>query len=304
VLGTVAGTPLGPGAGVTIVLAFRLRAHQAAGAAAIGRGPSSLNTARTRQETRMPTITASVGRSGVNHPADVTVVQELLNHHIATLVPLMPVTISGTCDPQTMLMIEEFQRRVLRLPTPDGRVDPGGRTIRALGASAAGTSVPAPAGEPVLDGSPLPAPAATVLKEILKAAGLSRATVTSVSRTPAEQARVMYENCLSRGVAFNKAMYAAAGDQVVDVFAANERQPRQTVIELMLAKIMEVGPAKVSRHCSETHFTFDVAPSSIPTGKRAKFLDAIKAHQAVSKVIPPPTDPAYHIEIPRDAPHV
>ncbi|MEX2264963.1 MAG: hypothetical protein WD696_23615 [Bryobacteraceae bacterium] len=127
---------------------------------------------------------------------------------------------------------------------------------------------------------------------------------TSVSRTPADQARVMYENCVSKGVQFNKNMYAAAGDKVVDVYAGNKDKPRATVIQLMLAKILEIGPAKVSKHISDTHYTFDVAPSSIPTAKHAAFLSAVKAHKAVSKVIPPPTDPAFHIELPKNSPHL
>jgi hypothetical protein len=250
----------------------------------------------------MAAINATVGRGGANRPDDVKTIQTLLNQNIAKLVPLMPVTVSGTCDPQTILMIEEFQRRVLLTSTPDGRVDPGGRTLKAL--SGAGTAPSTPDGEPTLEGNTLPAPAAKVLKEILKAAGLSRARVTSVSRTPAEQARVMYENCVSKGVQFNKNMYAAAGDKVVDVYAANKDKPRDTVIALMLAKILEVGPSKVSKHISDTHYTFDVAPSSIPSDKQAAFLSAIKAHKAVSNVIPPPTDPAFHIEIPKNSPNL
>jgi hypothetical protein len=248
----------------------------------------------------MPTINGSVGKGGANRPDDVSTVQALLNLNIAKLVPLLPVTVSGLCDAQTILMIEEFQRRVMNLPNPDGRVDPGGRTMTALGGAAGSTS----AAEPTLQGNALPDPAAKVLREILKAAGLSRATVTSVGRTPAEQARVMYENCVSKGVKFNKDLYAAAGDKVVDVYADNKDKPREKIIQLMLAKILEVGPAKVSKHISDTHYVFDVAPSSIPKAKQPAFLKAINAHKAVSKVIPPPTDPAYHIEIPKNSPNL
>jgi hypothetical protein len=248
----------------------------------------------------MPGISGSVGKGGVNRLDDVKTVQTLLNQKIAELMPLMPVIVTGNCDGQTILMIEEFQRRVLHLPKPDGRVDPNGRTIAALNGEAGS----APGTEPTLDGNALPGPAANVLKEILKAAGLPRATVTSISRTPADQARVMYENCVSKGVQFNKNMYAAAGDKVVDVYAANKDKPRATVIQLMLAKILEIGPSNVSKHISDTHYTFDVAPSSIPASKHAAFLAAVRAHKAVSKVIPPPTDPAFHIEIPRNSPHL
>ena len=248
----------------------------------------------------MATITGSVGRNGLNRPSDVKIVQGLLNQHMTMLIPFLPLPVTGNCDAATILRIGEFQKRGMKIMMPDQRVDPGGATLRDLSKS----SNTAPVGEPILEGNTLPAPAAKVLKEILKAAGLPRATVTSVSRTPADQARVMYDNCVSKGVAFNKNMYAAAGDKVVDVYAANKTSPRDTVIALMLAKLLEVGPEKVSKHISDTHYTFDVAPSSIPAGKQPGFLTAIKAHKAVSKVIPPPTDPAFHIEIPKNSPYL
>ena len=93
--------------------------------------------------------------------------------------------------------------------------------------------------EPLIDGIPLPEPANKILKDILKVAGLPGATVTSAHRTPAEQARVMYENCMSKGAAYNEALYCTAGDRVVEVFAANHDQPRDAVIRLMTEKILE-----------------------------------------------------------------
>jgi hypothetical protein len=158
-----------------------------------------------------------------------------------------------------------------------------------------------PPDEPVLQGVPLPYAAAKILKDILKVAGLAGATVTSAHRTPAEQARVMYENCVSRGAAYNEALYCTAGDRVVDVFAAHLDQPRDVVIQLMTEKILEIGPSSVSMHMSDTHYTFDVAPSSIPAEKHAAFVAAMLGNKAVSKLIQPPRDPAFHIEIPKPA---
>ena len=77
----------------------------------------------------------------------------------------------------------------------------------------------------------------------------------------------MYENCVSKGAAYNEALYCTAGDRVVEVFAANHDQPRDAVIQLMTDKILEIGPEKISMHMSDTHYTFDVAPSSIPVGE-------------------------------------
>jgi hypothetical protein len=241
----------------------------------------------------MAKIGASVGNGGVNRPGDVKIIQTLLNLNIARLAPLPPLTVSGECDPATVAAITDFQRKIMGANQPDGRVDPDGRTLAKLSESEPRTIT--------LTGLPLPAPAANVLMEILAAAGLVTARVTSVTRTPAEQARVMYENCKALGAAHNKTLYGAVGDQVVQVYADNERDARDAVIALMLAKILEVGPPSVSMHCSETHYVFDVAPSSIPVDSRPRFVNAIRAHPAVSKLIAPPVDPAYHLEIPKSA---
>ncbi|NJD08996.1 MAG: hypothetical protein FIB01_00645 [Gemmatimonadetes bacterium] len=240
----------------------------------------------------MPAITASVGKRCANRAADVEIVQELLNRCIGRMSPLRPVRVSGFCDPRTLELIEEFQRRVLHDEQPDGRVEPDGRVMWALNAQV-------PAGEPTLDGVALPAPAAQALLAALKKVGLSTATITSASRTPAEQARVMYENCVKHGAAHGKALYGAAGDKVIDVYSRSKDKPKDEVIELMRKKIEELGPARVSRHLSSTHYVFDVDPASIPSTKHKAFVSALRAQKAVSKVLGPPADPAFHIEMPR-----
>lgn len=241
----------------------------------------------------MREIGASVGTGGVNRPDDVRTVQTLLILNLARLAPRPALDVNGECDEATVEAITEFQRAVLGAAQPDGRVDPGGRTLRELNEAEPGPIT--------LTGLPLPAPAAKVLEEILVAAGLATAQVTSGTRTPAEQARVMYENCEAHGVAHGLKLYGAAGDQVVQVFAANRTRPRDVVIALMLAKIRDVGPTNVSMHISETHYVFDVAPSSIPIASQPDFVRAIHAHPAVSRLIAPPVDPAYHLEIPKSA---
>ena len=77
---------------------------------------------------------------------------------------------------------------------------------------------------------------------------------------------------------------------MVEVFAANQDQPRDRVIELMTEKILAIGPEKISMHMSDTHYTFDVAPSSIPREKHAAFVAAVVGNKAVSKLIQPPRD--------------
>lgn len=61
-----------------------------------------------------------------------------------------------------------------------------------------------------------------VLKECLAAAGERNATITSTSRAPRDQARAMYNNIVSKGVASRRALYAAAGDQVIDAYVSSK----------------------------------------------------------------------------------
>lgn len=81
-------------------------------------------------------ITGSVGRGGINARGDVREVQRLLNGwRAATGQPAL--AIDGDAGPRTVAAIEAYQAQVLGIARPDGRVDPGGRTWRALAAQAA-----------------------------------------------------------------------------------------------------------------------------------------------------------------------
>jgi uncharacterized protein (TIGR02594 family) len=77
-------------------------------------------------------IQRSVGVGGVNLPADVRAVQELLIDKAPPGAPAL--SIDGKLTPALMQAIRDFQRRVMGLSNPDGRVDPGGRTLLRLNA--------------------------------------------------------------------------------------------------------------------------------------------------------------------------
>lgn len=77
-------------------------------------------------------ITHSVGLHGVNHMTDVLLVQVMLNENIGSLIPYSPLVVDGRMGMHTQDMITEFQRRVLLMDHPDGKIDPGGRTLKAL----------------------------------------------------------------------------------------------------------------------------------------------------------------------------
>jgi peptidoglycan hydrolase-like protein with peptidoglycan-binding domain len=78
----------------------------------------------------MKTIVASVGRGGLNRTEDVLLVQALLNRQIQA--PQRPLVVDGVMSSRTIAAIEEFQRRVVNIHRPDGRIDPGDRTMAAL----------------------------------------------------------------------------------------------------------------------------------------------------------------------------
>jgi len=85
----------------------------------------------------MGTILASVGRGGLNRSDDVRVVQTLLNHYIRP--PQPPLVVDGVMSPRTMAAIEDFQRRVVQIQRPEGRIEPGDRTFTALASQASQT---------------------------------------------------------------------------------------------------------------------------------------------------------------------
>lgn len=88
----------------------------------------------------MAVIGASVGKGGANKPADVTIVQKLLNPWLSAVSdPLL--LVSGTADDKTIAAIRAYQKKVVGLASADGKIDPGGRSWTAL---AAGKGVPPP----------------------------------------------------------------------------------------------------------------------------------------------------------------
>jgi putative chitinase len=77
-------------------------------------------------------ILHSVGLHGANHFSDVKMVQVMLNENLGKLIPYAPLAINGHTGEQLTAMIAEFQRRVMNSAKPDGKVDPGGQTLRQL----------------------------------------------------------------------------------------------------------------------------------------------------------------------------
>jgi Transglycosylase SLT domain len=140
-----------------------------------------------------------------------------------------------------------------------------------------------------------------VVKDILIAAKISSALVSSTARSPADQARVMFNNAEKFGLASQKKLYGPSGDKVLDVYAQRKAAGAtpDDIKAAMETKIKELGPTHVSRHASDPRVlnVFDIAPSSIKD--KVGFEHAVKADSRVSYFLVPPTDPGYHLEIPQ-----
>jgi hypothetical protein len=176
----------------------------------------------------------------------------------------------------------------------------GGTSTPATGASSDTVVTFGPNAKP----EAVAAPSLAILKDVISAAGLREAQISSTARSPADQARVMYQNLVKVGVEAQKKLYEPAGDKVIDVFVELRKQGKspKEIQDGMRDKIIELGPSNVSRHCGDYHVlnVFDVAPSSLGGSKaREAFNAAAKAEEGkrVSKYIPHPPDPGYHFEI-------
>ncbi|MCW3848673.1 hypothetical protein OF829_15665 [Sphingomonas sp. LB-2] len=92
----------------------------------------------------MAAISGSVGSGGVNNQADVLLVEQLLNKYLAAQgEPLLAA--DGVISIDTILTIQAYQHQIVGLSSPDGKIDPGGRTWKALDAGAGFTPAPTPA---------------------------------------------------------------------------------------------------------------------------------------------------------------
>jgi hypothetical protein len=79
-------------------------------------------------------IQLSVGKGATNRTEDVSTVQQLLN--LSAPPNGTRLVVDGAIGAKTIAAIEAFQKSVVKLPNPDGRVDPGGRTLAMLNQTA------------------------------------------------------------------------------------------------------------------------------------------------------------------------
>jgi hypothetical protein len=143
-----------------------------------------------------------------------------------------------------------------------------------------------------------------IISGILTAAGEDSAVISSTTRTPAQQASAMYNNIVAQGVESQLALYGSNGDQVIETYVQSLEagKTEQEILADMEAKINELGPSNVSKHCGDPAVlqAIDIRPSSIENDEAfiTAVNDAITAG-TVTAFYQPPNDPGYHLEIPQ-----
>ena len=80
----------------------------------------------------MESISSSVGKDSKNNFKDAVTVQTLINGCMHLLKPLDLLSPDGRVGKKTVEAIELFQKNVVKMVNPDGRIDPGGKTIQLL----------------------------------------------------------------------------------------------------------------------------------------------------------------------------
>lgn len=264
----------------------------------------------------MPFIVFSVGRGGVNLPADVMAVHAALDRY-----DLWDTSQSVLfAKPQMSLMLEQrianFQRRLAPFDMTMGLITPNSLAANALAMYA----VDDLSGPQVVYGDSLEQDlqlvseyAIKVVKKALVAAKMTVAVITSTLRLPAKQADIMYGNA-KINLAGQKALYGANGDAVLKVYEDNETKPKADVVALMAVKIEELLNAgkQVSNHVSTpanyaTYNVFDLGVNSTKAkaGKSfdmdalTKAFDALKADGYIKTFIDETgkSNSCWHLEI-------
>lgn len=149
---------------------------------------------------------------------------------------------------------------------------------------------------------------ASIINDAMVSVSDNEVVVTSVYRSPEEQADIMYENLENGTVEGEKDTYSASGDIVIDKYVElkkfneeiGERYTPNNIKTIMTGIIQREGPSNVSKHSSipKIYNVIDIAPSTISDFKA--FHKALDDDTRVNKVLSPvnkPAEKAVHVEI-------
>jgi len=141
----------------------------------------------------------------------------------------------------------------------------------------------------------------SVLRDIMRVAGVATLTISATQRSPQDQAQVMFNNLETQGVDAQRRLYKPPGQSVIDAYVAAKSAGKSAddIKAAMLAQVLKVDPQAVSQHAADPRVVniFDVAPSSV--ARPDEFLAAARNDGRVARVAAPPNDPGLHFEIPQ-----
>lgn len=154
--------------------------------------------------------------------------------------------VDGVAGPATFNAIYEFQRQVVRLLLPDGRMSPGGMTFEKLDEMA--KLHPAHSISEVISyKSDIPpnrravSPySIAVVAWAVRMAGMNGAVITDTFRTAEKQAELMYRNAKMDLQNQRKLYNSQSGLAVLDVYEMNAGKSEGVVLDLMTKKIKEI----------------------------------------------------------------
>jgi len=272
------------------------------------------------------TIRGSVGLKGKNLAPDIKTIQTTLNKVLELIKPTQKLSVDGSLGrtpekSKTVAAIIAFQKKVAGMFNPDGRIDPGGKTIDILKNKAA-KSAPVTVNNKatVTYSSSIPTSkqlvsdySKNVIKLALSEAGMTKAVITSTLRTPSEQAAIMYKNAKINLMAQFR-LYGSNGDAVLKVYKKNSTKKQTEVIDLMTDKIEALlkSGKRTSKHCvtDATYKTLNIidigvnstraaSGSSFNLDKFTKALNNLQTKGYIEKVIDETkkSNTCWHIEI-------
>lgn len=144
----------------------------------------------------------------------------------------------------------------------------------------------------------MPADLEALLVQIGSSVGVKELLLTSTLRTVEDQARIMVDMVKSRGSSYAHDLYGSAGDAVIEAIVCSVGETAQRLAAADEIRLQMRAGRVISRHIENPdYYAVDVSPRQLDAeGKQKVFIDAARAHPRVRQVIPPPGDPAVHVE--------
>jgi hypothetical protein len=149
-----------------------------------------------------------------------------------------------------------------------------------------------------------------IIKDAFRATGTPRGVISRTAMSPADQARAMFQSLvrlpgpLSANISEQRAIYTAAGDAVISVFAnstagstvSQASSNAASITAAMEKEIRTQGPGNVAVHCADPArvAVVDVSFSNFTAGGKAVFKTAVGNRAKLAE-----ENDAFHLELPR-----